>query len=82
MAGTFSCAMARSSAGTDPASREWNTAAAAAARCTGSGDISRTVPSAASTATRMLLLTRTGRAPAASAGCPVVASTVPLPERM
>ena len=66
-------AMARSSAGMAAASREWNTASAAAARCAGSGDSRRTVPSAASTAPRMLLLTRTGRAPGASAGCPVAA---------
>ena len=57
MAGTVSAAMARSSAGRAAASREWNTAAAAAARCCGSGERSRTVPRAAFTASRTLLLT-------------------------
>ena len=45
MPGSVSFAMARSSTGTEFVSREWNTASAAAARCAGSGDSNRTMPS-------------------------------------
>ena len=55
----FDCAMARSSAGRAVSSREWNTASAAAARSVGSVEKRRSAPTAPSTATRTLLLTRT-----------------------
>ena len=82
IAGSVSRAIAVLSAGRAAASREWNTASAAAARCVWSGESRRTAPRAAFTACRMLLLTRTGRTPAAVAGAPVAAFSSPVSVRM
>ncbi len=58
--GSFSCASARSSAGRAAGSRDLNTASAALARASGSGENSIRLPIAASIARRTALLTRTG----------------------